>query len=495
MKISRLFLAGLLMAAAVGLVFSMAFNLPFRLPGQKEETATRKPLVPPASVSSLEEAFTTIADEVKPAVVNISAVQVVKGSPFSGLDDAFEDWFFKDFRDFFGPQKEYRQESLGSGFIFKVEGDKAYLLTNNHVVARADEIKVKLGDGDELKVLKVQGDQRTDVAMVTTEAKRGLKTIRLGDSDKIKVGQWVIACGNPFGFDRTVTVGIISGTGRHLGQGLSAIEDFIQTDAAINRGNSGGPLLNIKGEVIGINTAIIDPSRAQGVGFAIPINMAKDVVNSIQKYGRVSRGWLGVIIQPVSQEIAEAFKLPDRKGALVSDITAGSPAEKAGLKKGDVIREVDGRSIETVDSLSKLVRSLEVGKEVTVKFIRRGEGELSLKVKIGEMPEEAEMGMAAQEKAELGLTVQDISPEIARRFRLSTTEGVIVAEVEPGSPAERAGLQPRDIISEVNGKAIKDVTDYNKAIVSLKEGENIVLLVRRGEYTIFQVVKPRKKEK
>ena len=492
MRFKKIFLWSFLALVAVGLVLSTGFNLPFRIPGQKEEVAT---IVPPASISSLEEAFTTIAEAVKPAVVNISAVQVVKGSPFSGFDDAFEDWFFKDFRDFFGRQKEYRQESLGSGFIFKIEDDKAYILTNNHVVARAEELKVKLGDGEELKVLKVQGDQRTDVALVTTETKRGLKVVRLGDSDNIKVGQWVIACGNPFGFDRTLTVGVVSGTGRHLGQGLSAIEDFIQTDAAINRGNSGGPLLNVKGEVIGINTAIIDPSRAQGIGFAIPINMAKDVINSLQKYGRVSRGWLGVIIQPVSEEIAEAFKLPDRKGALVSDITSEGPAEKAGIKKGDVIREVDGKNIETVDNLTKLVRSLEVGKEVTVKVIRRSEGEISLKVKIGEMPEEGETGTGAQGKTDIGLLVQDISPEIARRLRLSTTEGVIVAEVEPGSPADRAGLQPRDIITEVNGQAIKDLTDYNKAMASLKEGENIVLLIRRGEYTIFQVIKPKKKEK
>ena len=484
MRFKKILLGLLLAAVAAGLVLSTGFNLPFRIPGQKEEVAT------------LEEAFTTIAEEVKPAVVNISAVQVVKGSPLSGFDDAFEEWFFKDFRDFFGgQQKEYRQESLGSGFIFKVDGDKAYILTNNHVVARADELKVKVGDGDELKVLKVQGDQRTDVALVETKAKKGLKAVPLGDSDKIKVGQWGIACGNPFGFDRTVTVGVISGTGRHLGQGLSAIEDFIQTDCAINRGNSGGPLLNIRGEVIGINTAIIDPSRAQGIGFAIPINMARDIVDSLQKYGRVSRGWLGVIIQPVTEEIAEAFKLPDREGALVSDITSDGPAEKAAIKKGDVIREVDGKNIDSSDSLPKLVRSLEVGKEVMVKVIRRNEGEISLKVKIGEMPEEGETGGASQGKTDIGLVVQDISPEIARRFRISTTEGVIVAEVEPGSPADRAGLQPRDIITEVNGQAIKDVTGYNKVMASLKEGENIVLLIRRGEYTIFQVIKPKKKEK
>ena len=306
MKIRKEFLAVLLIVLACGLFFSIGFDLPFRKPPSS------------SSLTLLEEAFTTIAEEIKPAVVNISTVQVVKDTPSPTFNDAFEDWFFKDFQDFFGRRKskEYKQESLGSGFIFKIEGDTAYILTNNHVVAKADEINVKLANGDEVKVKgKPQGDQRTDVAILKIEAKRGLKAIRLGDSDKIKVGQWVIAVGNPFGFDRTVTVGIISGTGRHLSPDLYAIQDFIQTDAAINRGNSGGPLLNIRGEVIGMNTAIIDPSRAQGVGFAVPINMARDVADSFLKHGRVIRGWLGVIIQPVSEEIAEAFGLPDRKGA------------------------------------------------------------------------------------------------------------------------------------------------------------------------------------
>ena len=466
MKIRKEFLVVLLIVLACGLFFSIGFDLPFQKP----------PSSP--SLTSLEEAFTTIAEEIKPAVVNISTVQVVKGMTSPTFDDAFEDWFFKDFQDFFGKRKskEYKQESLGSGFIFKIEGDTAYILTNNHVVAMADEINVKFANGDEVKVKeKPQGDQRTDVAILKIEAKRGLKAIRLGDSDKIKVGQWVIAVGNPFGFDRTVTVGIISGTGRHLSPDLYAIQDFIQTDAAINRGNSGGPLLNIRGEVIGMNTAIIDPSRAQGVGFAVPINMAREVADSFLKHGRVIRGWLGVIIQPVSEEIAEAFGLPDRKGALVSDITPDGPAQKAGIEKGDVIREVGGKIIDSVDTLTKFVRRLEVGKEVEVRVIRRGGKQLSLKVVIGEMPEEGDIVTGG--KANLGLGVQD------------SEQGVIVTEVEQGSPADRARVRPRDIILKINNKPIKNVADYNKVISSLKEEKYIDLLVQRGNYTIYLVIK------
>ena len=486
MKTRKVFLAALLMVLSCGLFFSTGFDLP---------SLIRAPASP--SLMSLEEAFTTIAEEVKPAVVNISAVQVVKSSPFSGFDNTFEDWFFKDFQDFFGKrrqrEKEYKQESLGSGFIFKIDGDSAYIFTNNHVIARADKISAKIGDGDELEVLDVQGDQRTDVAIVKIKAKKGLKAVRLGNSDEIKVGQWVVACGNPFGFDRTVTAGIISGTGRHLGQGLSAIEDFIQTDAAINRGNSGGPLLNIRGEVIGINTAIIDPSRAQGVGFAVPINMARDVANSFLKHGRVIRGWLGVIIQPVSEEIKESFGLPDRKGALVSDLTEDGPAQKAGIEKGDVIRSVGGKVIDSVDTLTKFVRSLEVGKEVEVKIIRRGGKEINLKVVIGEMPEEGEIS-TGKEKINFGLTVKDITPEMASQLNLSSTEGVIVTDVERGSSADQARVRPRDIILEINSQAIKNAADYNSALSSLKEGENAVFLVARGNYTIFVVIKPEKKK-
>jgi len=476
------------MVLACGLIFSMGFDFPFRVPGLKKEEET-KPIQVTPSVTALEEAFTTIAEEVKPAVVNISTVQAVKDVPFSGFEDTFENWFFKDFRDFFGRrQREYKQESLGSGFIFKIEGDSAYIFTNNHVVARADEINVKLDNGDELKVKKVQGDQRTDIAIVETEVRRGLKAVRLGDSDKIKVGQWVIAVGNPFGFDRTVTVGIISGTGRHLGQRLTAIEDFIQTDAAINQGNSGGPLLNIKGEVIGINTAIINPARAQGVGFAVPVNMAREVANSFLKHGRVIRGWLGVIIQPISEEIAEAFRLPDRKGALVSDIVSGGPAEKAGIRKGDVIRSVDGKVIDSVDTLTKFVRGLEVGKEVEVKVIRRDGKEMNLSVKIGEMPEEERI-LTRVEEFGLGLVVKNITQDMADSLHLLSTEGVIVTEIKQGSPADRARIQPRDVILEVNGKSIKNVADYNKVISSLRKGENAVLLVQRGDYTIFLLIK------
>ena len=478
------------MILACGLIFSMGFDFPFRVPGLKKEEET-KPVQVISSATSLEEAFTTIAEEVKPAVVNISTVQAVKDVPSSGFEDTFENWFFKDFRDFFGRRrKEYQQESLGSGFIFKIEGGSAYIFTNNHVVARADEINVKLDNGDELKVKKVHGDQRTDIAIVETEVRRGLKAVRLGDSDKVKVGQWVIAVGNPFGFDRTVTVGIISGTGRHLGQRLTAIEDFIQTDAAINQGNSGGPLLNIKGEVIGINTAIINPARAQGVGFAVPVNMAREVANSFLKHGRVIRGWLGVIIQPISEEIAEAFRLPDRKGALVSDIVSGGPAEKAGIRKGDVIRSVDGKVIDSVDTLTKFVRGLEVGKEVEVKVIRRDGKEMSLSVKIGEMPEEERI-LTRGEKFGLGLVVKNITQDMADSLHLLSTEGVIVTEIKQGSPADRASIQPRDVILEVNSKSIKNVADYNKVISSLREGENAVLLVQRGDYTIFLVIKPK----
>jgi serine protease Do len=429
--------------------------------------------------------FADLAQVVSPAVVNISTTKRIKGGGrvfdfFQGprdrrnpMDDFFERFFGGDIPQ----QKEHKQKSLGSGFI--IDGD-GYILTNNHVVEDADEIKVILKDHKEFDAKVIGRDAKTDLALIKIKSGKGLQMIKLGNSDELRVGDWVVAIGNPFGLDHTVTAGIVSAKGRVIGAG--PYDNFIQTDASINPGNSGGPLINLKGEVIGINTAIF--AGGQGIGFAIPINTAKGLISQLKEKGKVTRGWLGVMIQKVTPELAKSFDLKDEAGALVGDVTPGSPAEKAGIKPGDIIVEFDGKAIKEMNELPRLVAVVPVGKTVEVKILREGKSQ-TFKVQVQEMDEKHVASGPSQGKEGLGLSVREFTPELARHFRMDYEPGILIVQVQEGSPAEEAGVQEGDVIKEVNRKPVKDLKSYQSLISSVKKGGNILFRIKRGGMSLF----------
>ncbi|MBW1983019.1 MAG: Do family serine endopeptidase, partial [Deltaproteobacteria bacterium] len=353
------------------------------------------------------------------------------------------------------------------------------------VVANADEIVVKLDDGKEIKAEIVGRDPKTDLALIKAKGELHVSEgAPLGDSDKVKVGEWVMAIGNPFGLERTVTVGIISAKGRVIGAG--PYDDFLQTDAAINPGNSGGPLFNMKGEVIGINTAIV--ASGQGIGFAIPINMAKTLLPQLEK-GKVIRGWLGVSIQEVTPELAKSFGLKQAGGALVADVIKDSPAEKSGIKRGDIIVKFGTESIESPHELSRVVAGTKPGKRVKVGLIREGR-ERTVTVKIGTMPEKLSE-LSAPTATELGISVQTLTPELADQLDLPKDEkGVVITDVTPGGPGDDAGLRRGDVIKEVNRHSIQSVSEYKDALEEAKGKDTVLFLVRRGSQTFYVTVKP-----
>jgi len=425
--------------------------------------------------------FSDLAEKVRPGVVNIQVVKKVQGADFRGFQG-------NPFGDFFGPfgmnPPERRQEGVGSGFIINREG---YILTNNHVVDGADQIKVKLAGGNELAGRIVGRDPKTDLALIKVEASSALQPLTLGDSDALKVGSWVVAVGSPFGLEQTVTAGIVSAKGRVIGSG--PYDNFIQTDASINPGNSGGPLINLQGQVVGINTAII--ASGQGIGFAIPINMAKEIAPQLQKYGHVTRGLLGVAIQDVTPELAKAFGLKEKKGALVASVNPGGPAEKAGIEAGDLIVAFDGKPVADSKELPRIVAATPVGKTVTVTLLRDGKT-LDRQVKVGEMEEKAvETAKAAPAHKTLGIGVQDLTPQIARELGIKGTAGVVVTQVEPGSAAADAMLQAGDVIREVNRKPVRNVEEFMRKLEQTKGQESILLLIQRGTGSLFVAVTPR----
>jgi serine protease Do len=443
-----------------------------------------------ATAASAPESFAPLAKRLKPSVVNIATTQTVKSSgmfrgrpsPF-GEDHPFKDFFGEDFfKRFFGDQEhpEFKSQSLGSGFIWDRDG---YIITNNHVVAKADEIVVRLSDEQEFEAKVVGTDPKTDLALIRIEpGDTELQPVELGDSEALEVGDWVVAIGNPFGYAHTVTAGILSARGRVIGAG--PYDNFLQTDAAINPGNSGGPLFDMKGRVVGINTAIV--ARGSGIGFAIPVNMAREIVTQLKSSGKVTRGWLGVMIQAVTKELAESFGLDSPRGALVSEVVADGPAAKAGSKRGDVILEFDGEPIEKMNELPRVVANHTPGSEVEAVVLRKGE-KLTLEVTLGELDEKAMAGSPATEE-ELGLTVQEITPELQKHLDLESDEGLVIAGVEPGSPGAEAGLRRNDIILEVNQESVSDLEDYRKALAATSGNESVLFLVKRGQGTLFVVV-------
>ena len=431
-----------------------------------------------------------VAEEVKPSVVNISTTTTItmKQSPYG---EFYNDPFFRRFfGDRFnhpspGPQRQYKSSSLGSGVIISEDG---YILTNNHVIKDADEIKVILNDKREFKGKVIGADPKSDLAVVKIDAK-DLPAIKIGDSRKIKVGEVVIAIGNPFALSHTITMGIISAVGRS-NIGIADYEDFIQTDAAINPGNSGGALVNTDGELIGINTAIFSKSGGyMGIGFAIPTSMAKSIMDSIIKHGKVIRGWLGVGIQNMTPDLAEQFDIKVGRGALVTDVFEDSPAEKAGFKRGDLIIEYEGKHIEDTTVLRNIVAGTLPDKAVKVKVIREGK-EKVLSVTIGKLSEEVIAAKSAYRNVMKGVHVQDINPEIRSSLDIPRkVDGVVVINVEMDSPAFRS-LKRNDVIQEINKKVIKSGKEYEKAVSQIGADDTVLMLVYRGGGFIYLTIRP-----
>jgi serine protease Do len=387
------------------------------------------------------------------------------------------------FEDFFGfpqaPPRVYRERALGSGFIFDKDG---YIITNNHVVEGADEIKIVLDDKQEIAAEIVGRDPKTDLALIKLSKPGVYPFITFGDSEKVQIGDWLVAIGNPFGLDHTVTTGILSARGRSIGAG--PYDDFLQTDASINPGNSGGPLLNLNGEVVGINTMII--AGGNGIGFAIPSKLAEKIVAKLRSTGHVERGWIGVVIQPVTPEIEKSLGLGEGvKGALIGQVLKDTPAEKAGLKHGDIVTSFDGRAIGDFSELSSVVADTAVGKTVNIDILRDNK-KMTLKITVDRLEDESDpVSGAESSNADLGLTLREITPDLAQRLGVPESSGLLVEQVVPSSLADVAGLRARDVILEVDRKEIKTQRDFNAAIRAVPKGQPALLWVRRGERTIY----------
>jgi serine protease Do len=441
------------------------------------------------------DSFAELAAKEGHVAVNISTTRIVTGVrrflplPDKGLRDFFGDEFF---RHFFGeiPEEQMKQRSLGSGVVVSEDG---YILTNNHVVTDAEEIVVTFSEKEKYEAEIIGRDPKTDLALIKIKVDKPIPAARLGDSDKLRIGDWVVAIGNPFGLGSTVTAGIVSAKGRVIGAG--PYDNFIQTDASINPGNSGGPLFNLDGEVIGINTAIFTQSGGNvGIGFAIPINMAKSVMSQLKEKGRVTRGWLGVAIQSVTPEIKEKFGLKTTEGALIGEVTKGSPAEMGGLKRGDVIISFDGKKVKEMNNLPSIVADTAVGKTVEIIVIRKG-NEKRLTVKVGELKEETRMAAGAIPEIEgsFGLSVQQLTPELAESLSLKGEKGVLVSGVREGSPASEAGLQRGDLIQEIENKPVENMDAYRKIMGESASREQILMVIRHGGHSRYVVLKREKK--
>ena len=451
--------------------------------------AAREKAISPESVktlSGLSEALADVADAVRPAVVNISTTSVVnmEDSPYG---DMFNDPFF---RHFFGDghpgmKRKYKSSALGSGVIVNENG---FILTNNHVVKGADEIKVILYDKREFKGKVVGTDPRTDLSVVKIEAKN-LPTLTLGDSSKLKTGDVVLAIGNPFGLNQTITMGIVSAVGRS-NIGLADFEDFIQTDAAINPGNSGGALVNGRGELVGINTAIFSTSGGyMGIGFAIPSDMAKSVMDSIIKHGKVIRGWLGVSIQNLTPDLAKSLGIKETEGALIAGVENSSPADKAGLKRGDLITEMNGKKITDATTLRNVVASMAPGAKADIKIIRSGK-ELTITAVLGEYKEKKIVKKTAYNNAFKGVTVQELTPSLRDKLNLPEgMVGVVVTDIASDSPSQGL-LQVNDVIEEMNRKAVGSAQEYEAIVSKIGEHDTVLLLIFRDGGSIYMTIKP-----
>lgn len=488
--------AGIITGAAAVFAFLFGIIITVSLPTvvNKGEASPGEQSAVPLIDESGNSPFTKIVERVSPAVVNISAERKVSSNirnfewRFEGpFDDFFRD-FFKDF-----PKFEGKTQTLGSGFLISSDG---YVVTNYHVIKDASDIIIKLTNkkefkGDKVKIIGV--DKRTDIALLKVESKEKLPFLKFGDSENVKVGDWAIAVGNPFHLEGTVTVGVISAKGRAnipLPEGPD-LQSFLQTDAAINPGNSGGPLMNIHGEVIGINTAITSPSGGNvGIGFAIPANLANEVITKLKSEGKVIRGYLGIRLQEITEDLKEALELPSLDGVLISEVLENTPASKAGFKSGDVILKFDGKKVTDIQSFRLQVSSTPVGKTVKAVVYRDGKNK-TITVKIGEYPEEEiSAGLPQKETPALGLKTVDIDDYQARRFNITAETGVLVINVAKDSPADKAGIKTGDVILAVGKKKINDLGDYNKAIAKLKKGKPVIFHIQRNNRKLYVAVTP-----
>jgi serine protease Do len=437
-----------------------------------------QPRIIPAALPIPSGSFAEVAESVGPAVVNINTVTRVSGR--TPVEEFFGDEFFKRF---FGdaPERQQVQRSLGSGVIVDPSG---IVLTNAHVVERATEIEVSTADGKKHKAKLAGVDKKTDLAVLKLQGGGPYPAANLGDSDAVRVGDWVLAIGSPFGLQKTVTAGIISAKGRSIGQG--PFDDFLQTDAAINPGNSGGPLVNMSGEVVGINSAILSRTGGNvGIGFSIPVNMAKRIYTELAAKGKVTRGWLGVSIQPLTPELAKSFGLKEPNGVLISDVMQQSPAAAAGIASGDVIVEFDRKKVDSPQELQRAVAATTPGRAVPLK-VWRDKSEKTLEIKIGETPDEAvTLKSTNKGKSLLGLDVRPITPELARQLNLRTPDGVIVFSVDEESAASEAGLQRGDVIREVNRQKVRSVQDFEKVTKDVKDGDRVTVLLQRGPQSLY----------
>lgn len=439
------------------------------------------------------QAFTSVVKAAKPAVVHIEVEKTVKGSNQYGVpDEYFNNPFFERF---FGPQfrhpqqpRRFKQQGQGSGFIISKEG---HILTNNHVVEDADSISVTLNDKQKVPAKLIGSDPQTDVALIKIDYEGDLPTLALGNSEALEVGEWVIAIGNPFGLSQTVTVGVVSAKGRSS-VGINEYENFIQTDAAINPGNSGGPLLNIHSEVVGINSALFSRTGGyMGIGFAIPINMVKAIEDQLHDHGKVTRGWLGVAIQDVNEDLAKSFGLTEAGGILVSEVQPDSPAKQAGMQRGDVIRKLDDIRLSDVNDLRNRIALLAPDSQADLEIIRDGK-KIVLTVTIGEQPSDfSRSAHPAKSKGSLdqfGVSLQDLSPELAERFGYQGKQGVLITEVEPGNIGAKAGLKAGQLIEEVNKQQVTNIRELKTALANSTSPNRVLLRVRTGNYSHYVVL-------
>ncbi|MCC6502926.1 MAG: DegQ family serine endoprotease [Deltaproteobacteria bacterium] len=481
------------LSVLVGIFLTARFDMTNQSGAQNFWRDGNGQLPPGASPAMIPNNFVEIAKRLSPTVVNISTTQVMKEKPmmpFPEFKGPFEEFFGDDFNKFFNePKREFKRQSLGSGFIINKEG---YILTNYHVIENATEIIVSLSEGKkEYKAKAVGQDPKLDIALIKIAPDEDLPVAAVGDSEALQIGEWVVAIGNPFGLGGTVTAGIVSQKGRIIGAG--PYDNFIQTDASINPGNSGGPLFNIKGEVVGINTAII--AGGQGIGFATPINMVKEVLLQLKDTGHVTRGWIGVSIQELTPELAKTFGLKDTNGVLISSANSGEPADKAGIKAGDIVTYFDGKRITDLSDLPRTVANTAPGRTVEVKLLRDGK-EKTVFVKVGTKSDDEVAEIVIEDNdgepdKRLGLSAQAITPEIVKRLGKKVTDGVIISGMKADGPAATAGLRRGDIIREIDRKPIRNMRDYSRALSETAKNDVILFLIERGESTIYVVVKPK----
>jgi serine protease Do len=449
-------------------------------------TAPAETSAPAAGLMGPPESFAAIARAARPTVVNVSTTQTVHTQGFPGfapgpLPFGENDPFSEFFRHFFPQQpRNFTQRSLGSGVIIDQDGS---IVTNAHVVKNADKIAIKLEDQRSFDAKVVGIDTKTDVALLKIQSPGDLHVATLGNSDDLQVGDWVVAIGNPFGLSETVTAGIVSAKGRVIGEG--PYDDFIQTDASINPGNSGGPLLNLQGDVVGINAAIFSQSGGNiGIGFAIPINLVKNVVAQLKAHGKVVRGWLGVSIQDVTPELARSFGLEKAEGALVAEVTADGPAARGGIERGDVILDYNGTHIDNAHQLPALVAATEIGETVQI-IVQRGGKTRTLSVTVKEMPAGVTPSESPHAAAGWGLNVANITPELQQQFNLTESSGVVVTGVTPNSPADASGLRAGDVITEVNRTAVRNARDFQAAVEAARDERHLLLLAHREGQSFF----------